>query len=1285
MTKISMRIDIGGKDMIPHSFILVKHDNGTYDEYGFVPQKAGSTYGSGKMEVKLGVTDQDIDVLHEAKYFTPYYDLNDTQYQNFLTHANELIKNPPNYFVLGEGAPFHSSKNCVGIAVDLWQSSSAPNIFGVTTWAWNPYDQAKNLKISKLIGTMPDPKMKTFKYADPLILDLDGNGFKITPLSAGVMFDSDGDGIKTNTGWVGQGDGMLVYDRNGNGLIDSGQELFGDDTILSNGQKALHGFAALKELDTGSKVHKQIVGANDGFFDTKDAMFSKLRIWQDFNLDGISQKHELKTLSDCGIISIDLSSRTTSLRYGDGVLTQIGSFLRADGTTGKAANFILSQNNFAHSFSDIELSESSKLLPNLQGSGWVRDFQQAATLNPKLIGLLEQVKSAPTRQEYKNAISNLIKEWGMSSDYVSASNQALKSGYGLILTEPKDAQEKSWIQMAIKATDSERADFCAALSDIDLENFNNMRTAMTDDLIKLYVYEAFTGHTFLNWPQVYADATHYKPRVKLPQVLNEDLPLTVFINQTQNGMLSSESGFIRVNIPQPTTGTPQIEALWNRLVDDVSHNFMPALYLDKYLNLIEVNVSETGVNFNFEPLKQTLNMAIKENIYEGTTLYLDLYHHHGKLLLGMGWSGIDILQKILAFAPERPDIQQAINASGLTFVRASEKSPILKGEAYSGDMNANTFHGSDGNDLIYGGDGNDFLTGNAGDDLIFGGPGDDTISGNEGDDILDGGPGNDILRGGPGNNIYLFGRGYGEDLISGNDYSEDPNTKLNILQFKKDISADSIHVARKGSDMILSVMNTADKITIDSFFLHNTPLNASNPIQLVRFHDGTIWDIEKMVNSLLNGTEGPDTIHGTPADDFIDGKGGDDLIYGHDGNDTILGGLGNDRLYGGKGNDTLNGGLGNDTLYGEEGDDLLIGGPGNDTLIGGLGDDILDGGPGNDSLRGGYGNNTYLFGKGDGQDTISGGEFSGDVNDRLNTLEFKSGISPADVQLSRKGSDMIVTIAGTADKIALSYFFFHNNPLNDSNPIQQMKFQDGTIWDLNKMLSFLLQGTEGADTIVGTSGDDKIDGKGGDDLIYGHDGDDLIQGGPGNDRIFGGKGNDVIAGGPGNDKLYGEEGDDILNGGPGNDTLVGGLGNDTYLFGKGDGQDIIQANEKKESLSEKLNILEFKKGIFPSEITAFQKDADVTLSILKTTDKITIQKFTNELLNPVQEIKFSDGTILKCTNLETALSNTPTNMNNTLNLSDVLNFQNNEQAKYDSHYSPVNNPLPEMTAENLMT
>ncbi|MDR1349171.1 MAG: hypothetical protein LBJ59_00030, partial [Zoogloeaceae bacterium] len=76
-----------------------------------------------------------------------------------------------------------------------------------------------------------------------------------------VLFDHDGDGIKTGTGWVKGDDGFLVLDRNGNGQIDDGSELFGVDTIKSNGQKATSGLDALADLDSNG----------DGVFDQNDA------------------------------------------------------------------------------------------------------------------------------------------------------------------------------------------------------------------------------------------------------------------------------------------------------------------------------------------------------------------------------------------------------------------------------------------------------------------------------------------------------------------------------------------------------------------------------------------------------------------------------------------------------------------------------------------------------------------------------------------------------------------------------------------------------------------------------------------------------------------------------------------------------------------------------------------------------------------------------------------------------------------------------------------------------
>jgi len=86
-------------------------------------------------------------------------------------------------------------------------------------------------------------------WHDPLVLDLDGDGITTTSVTNGPWFDHDSNGFVERSGWISPYDGFLVMDRNGNGFIDDGKELFGNETILSNGIKAANGFEALDELD----------------------------------------------------------------------------------------------------------------------------------------------------------------------------------------------------------------------------------------------------------------------------------------------------------------------------------------------------------------------------------------------------------------------------------------------------------------------------------------------------------------------------------------------------------------------------------------------------------------------------------------------------------------------------------------------------------------------------------------------------------------------------------------------------------------------------------------------------------------------------------------------------------------------------------------------------------------------------------------------------------------------------------------------------------------------------
>ncbi len=228
---------------------------------------------------------------------------------------------------------------------------------------------------------------------DPLVLDLDGDGIETTAADGIVLFDHNANGQQTATGWIAADDGLLVLDRNGNGLIDNGRELFGDNTLKNNGELATNGFDALADLDSNQ----------DGRVDSADTVFADLRIWQDKNQDGISQADELASLDALNIQSIGTASQNISQNLGhNNQAIASGHFTFADGSTstaGAAASLNLAVNNFHREFSDkIAIPEQLQNLPDMKGSGDVRDLKQAAALSTTLAERLADLQPG----EYKS-------------------------------------------------------------------------------------------------------------------------------------------------------------------------------------------------------------------------------------------------------------------------------------------------------------------------------------------------------------------------------------------------------------------------------------------------------------------------------------------------------------------------------------------------------------------------------------------------------------------------------------------------------------------------------------------------------------------------------------------------------------------------------------------------------------------------------------------------------------------------------------------------------------------
>lgn len=218
--------------------------------------------------------------------------------------------NPDSEITVSEAPPAAGPAPSAARSSAATTSAASVNSDGLT--------QQSQLNVTVGTAAKPQPVQQT----DPLVLDLAGNGFTTRGLDDAVRFDLTGDGRPESISAPKGDDALLALDRNGNGRIDSGKELFGDQHGASNG------FAELSKYDDN----------RDGRIDRQDSVFEQLSLLR-FDAQGRQQQ---QTLAEAGVSAIHLQAQNVKQALGAyDEIAQIGRFDFADGRSGQAADLLL--------------------------------------------------------------------------------------------------------------------------------------------------------------------------------------------------------------------------------------------------------------------------------------------------------------------------------------------------------------------------------------------------------------------------------------------------------------------------------------------------------------------------------------------------------------------------------------------------------------------------------------------------------------------------------------------------------------------------------------------------------------------------------------------------------------------------------------------------------------------------------------------------------------------------------------------------------------------------------
>ncbi len=935
---------------------------------------------------------------------------------------------------------------------------------------------------------------------DPLLIDLDGDGIETTTIQNGVYFDHENDGFAESSSWVGEDDGILAFDKDNNGYIDDGNEIFGDNYIKSDGSKATSGFDALSDFDSN----------HDGVINSQDEKYSQLKILKG---DG-----SLLTLEEAGIESINLNSTVSNIVDASGN-TQLttGTYTKTDGTSGELGDYSLQNDKMDSVATDWEdIPADVQELPNIIGHGSVYSLQQVIVRDTsgELKELVESFINATDISSKRDLVVQILYKW-TGADQIDPNSRGSNINAQLLYVLEKFMGENF---VGVDGSGNPNNQACNLLNNAFAmlrDNIYAQLQSQTElkplyDLLDLQYNSVSQKYVYnIDAVQQYIDS-----QIKIDATSGKEL-LTDFV-QT----------FLALGLDDMSNYTSFYEHF--------------ASMGDDYKFLMET--ADKVITYGTDDSDNIEGTAQQEAVFAGAGNDT-IYTRQGDDLV-YGGNGDDYIDTC-----EDNDI--IFGEDGNDTINTGSGDDVV----YGGSGN-DSIYNSDGNDYIDGGDGDDYIETRSGNDTIVGGRGNDSIFDNFGGNetfIYNLGDGNDTIYnyGSNDSDTIQFGDGITPENVRF--HGEDSDL---VITFEG--SDGSIRIQNALSSEYYKIENfTFEDGTNYTYedVLSKLVTEGSSSSETLR---GSI------VSETIKGNDGNDSIDALEGNDTIYGGAGADTINTDYGDDVVYGGSGNDSIYNSDGNDYIDGGDGDDYIETRSGNDTIVGGRGNDSIFDNFGGNetfIYNLGDGNDTIYN-YGSNdsdTIQFGDGitpenvrfQGEDsdlviTFEGSDGSIRIQNALSseyykienfTFEDGTNYTYEDVlsKLVTEGSSSSETLRGSIVSETIK-----GNDGNDS--IDALEGND-TIY-----------GGAGADTINTDYGDDVVYGGSGNDSIYNSDGNDYIDGGDGDDYIETRSGNDTIVGGRGNDSIFDNFGGNdtfIYNLGDGNDTIYnyGSNDSDTIQFG----------------------------------------------------------------------------------------------------------------------------------------